>query len=1168
MGKSYVENSLKRFLKRKVKITLGMVVTFLITGAVSFSAENVLKVEDGNLDKAESEKWLAGYNGTNHIPQISSGEITIGNGKIKFNEKEIDISKINLSNEVAENITTMAGLLDKNINKNNNSDIKISINEDALGYKTGFELENGEDIEINEGIIKNIQTKANQMVNKGIIDTQLQYAQYTYKGTAYNYGIINGGRYAQATALGTIYNYGIINANEMASQLVNNASATAYNYGVILNSSYKGQYAQHGGTIYNYGVIVSTNDGQHIEDGTGYNYGIISNTGNHGQEVTKGKAYNYGIISNGKNNGVFIHNEAKGYNYGIIANKGDYAIKKDGELGEAINYGVVKNQTGKVFSGKVDNYGIVILTEGATVKKDELGTGKNKGVILSEKDGKYTLNTKNGEIDLSKDGKVQEDNKIYYTQDKTAEISKNKLTGNTLTSVITGKGNNIAFSYNGTVGEKKDELILKDVHATGYFLNDGTLLNVTNSDLALINSKLNAVSENSSNVIAVNLNGGYLSLIGESEVYGKIAGKGGVSYVAHNNPNEEQKVEVTEDMILRNDNKGNYDLGKENKTDIVFSSLKANNLILNFAVKDSQNENKLTLNNATLNSINGSKSTEKIELTLDSTANIGDITLGQNNDTFNVTNSSHKGIIDMGAGQDEFNVSFGEVAPEHKKEMGNTFDYKVNNVEKIVLNGNGWHIGENAELNTGNTTKANEKTELHIADNSSLHVDMNNNYGNGNVTTSLDKMANGNNLAITTGKDAEVKFVVGDKFNVSNKQFDVAHDYSLENSNLGASIIFKGTGENGKVQEDKTGKITLVVKDATEYNGKLDNYKAVYDAMLNGLSKNEDLRDAVNYSDENKLVDMVTTAGNTAKALYTTGYAVTKDTSDTYISVVENFGRKAGQGEWIAYGKYVNSDTEFDGGKNSKGYDGDITGTVGMLEYGMTDSTSYGIVYGQGDTEVNINGGGKLDGDNTYFGGYVKHATQNGFDLIGNVGYTKNELDLNLVTTTNIYNMISSGNSDADALTFSLKAKKDYALTDTIKLQPVFGARYTLINQDAIESKEANFRADEQDVTIFEGMLGGNVVKDFNVLNGKLSLSVGAKYILADVSKSEDARYTLYGKDIELTDEEDIADNRVKGEIGAEYIHENGIGVDAKYEMIWTNKGDNSRITAGISYKF
>ena len=81
------------------------------------------------------------------------------------------------------------------------------------------------------------------------------------------------------------------------------------------------------------------------------------------------------------------------------------------------------------------------------------------------------------------------------------------------------------------------------------------------------------------------------------------------------------------------------------------------------------------------------------------------------------------------------------------------------------------------------------------------------------------------------------------------------------------------------------------------------------------------------------------------------------------MSVVEDFGRKAGKGEWIAYGKYVNSDTEFDGGKSSKGYDGDITGTVRMIEYGVNETTSYGVVYGQGDTEVDIQGGGKLDRD-------------------------------------------------------------------------------------------------------------------------------------------------------------------------------------------------------------
>ena len=61
MGKNYAENSLKRFLKRKVKITLGVVVSFLITGMVAFAegtaekSEIVVKLEEqqGNYTTAK-----------------------------------------------------------------------------------------------------------------------------------------------------------------------------------------------------------------------------------------------------------------------------------------------------------------------------------------------------------------------------------------------------------------------------------------------------------------------------------------------------------------------------------------------------------------------------------------------------------------------------------------------------------------------------------------------------------------------------------------------------------------------------------------------------------------------------------------------------------------------------------------------------------------------------------------------------------------------------------------------------------------------------------------------------------------------------------------------------------------------------------------------------------
>ena len=73
MGKSYVENSLKRFLKRKVKITLGVVVTFLITGAVAFATENDAEavnkfkedLKNQNTKIEEIEKNLEGLGSSN-----------------------------------------------------------------------------------------------------------------------------------------------------------------------------------------------------------------------------------------------------------------------------------------------------------------------------------------------------------------------------------------------------------------------------------------------------------------------------------------------------------------------------------------------------------------------------------------------------------------------------------------------------------------------------------------------------------------------------------------------------------------------------------------------------------------------------------------------------------------------------------------------------------------------------------------------------------------------------------------------------------------------------------------------------------------------------------------------------------------------------------------------
>lgn len=1223
--KRELEKSLKRYLKRKVRITLGFVTAFAIMGNVGLASEAIEGSLDWSMEKAK--EWTEGYDGSNKIKEITGDRVSISEaGEIKLDGTVlVTVPQTNISNKVLNNINNTADLLDKNINGNTevvigkdadgnevigyNEGLALQNNGEVVEQDTGFEISGEGNIFVNDGNLNKSQKSLEgaTIVNKGEITFTGDYGQsignngvgYNYgvisnngtvgqniksNGIGYNYGVIfNSGSYGQSIG-GIGYNYGIIANGENNGQNIV-VNGIAYNYGVIANKFDNGQNIF--GKSYNYGLIVNGRDsGQAIgANGIGYNYGIIGNGGIQGQYISKsGIGYNYGIITNKKYNGQSI--AGKGYNYGVIANEStsgqyvyssgisyNYGIVANTkevnifclEGGNAYNYGVVKNTTGAVFDGKVDNYGIVIYTTDS--QSGSLGTGTNKGVVL---DSTYALvSGKNDSvIDLSS-GSISGDNdKTYYTKDNTINFSQD-LTGNVLTAVITGD-NDVAYNYTGS-----DELILNDSVVTGYFTDGGkgTLLNVSN-DLVLVNSTINAVTdiENRDNVTAVKLDGGTLTQIGESQIVGKVEGEGGINYLA--SQSKEQSVGIDGELILRNatsDEVTNYGIDT-NITDISFSNLEADKLVLNFVENTKEKEaNKIVLGDnvvigeatTTTPVIDGSSSTEKIDLTINDITGIhGDITLGSNDDTLTIAkNYAYDGVIDLGNGtNDILNLSHSDEGTTHVKNEENTFNYKVHNVEEINLTGGHWHIDNTKTEITG------DKVNLNIS--GELHVEVNSLGAGKGVETSMDGVGKDvNDFTVSAGEG--IKFVVGDNFNALEPSYSFETEYKLgADTEIKGAVIFDTSAST--VTEDSVGHINIRVKEADELG--LGDYAAIYDTVIKNLSENDALRNAINYQDGGQFQDMIKNTDFQASAFYTTGYAVTKDVTDMYMDTVESFGRKAGAGEWLAFGKYLSSDTEFDGGSSSRGYDGDITGTVGMVEYGVNDTTSYGVVFGKGDTEIDITGGGKLDGDNTYIGSYVKHTTEGGIELLGNIGFTKSDLDAKFSTHDTVggvnYNIISDGSSDADAITLSLKAKKPYSISETLRVEPMLGARYTLINQDAVESSDRNFRIDERDVTVLEGMAGADLVKDFSVANGKLSLKTGVEVSLLSVSDSDDARYTLYGNEIALVNEEEIADSKVSAHVGFGYEYENGVGVDARYKFIWTDKGDSNRAEVGLSYRF
>ena len=98
MRKSYIENSLKRFLKRKVKITLGLVVAFMITGTIGLAAnfDNNPMLECNGKPLTKQDKNLIlnnkvlGMNPKNGILCYNNGDLSIDSSNIIINNDVIN----------------------------------------------------------------------------------------------------------------------------------------------------------------------------------------------------------------------------------------------------------------------------------------------------------------------------------------------------------------------------------------------------------------------------------------------------------------------------------------------------------------------------------------------------------------------------------------------------------------------------------------------------------------------------------------------------------------------------------------------------------------------------------------------------------------------------------------------------------------------------------------------------------------------------------------------------------------------------------------------------------------------------------------------------------------------------------------------------------------------
>ena len=567
-----IEKSIKRWLKRKVTITLGVMVAFMITGGVVYSndvinQEVIIKWENGKIViTPEGTGVVDGRAWTNN----SKIEVAEGNG-VTIDSSVIEESDFSLVN---------SGVISGNNNLTEYSGNGI-YNEGTItnlinnGIITGNS--NSSDIYTGNGIY-NKETIEN-LINSGLI-TGNNNSSYYYSGN----GIYNEGTITNLT------NYGIISGNTL-EKYSGNGIYNVYreritnltNYGVIsANSSGCGYYAGNGiynqGTIENLvntGVITGNSNSSGIYDGNGIysatgtiktfkNSGLIIGNDNLSEFCGNGIAsgpteslINTGVITGSSinlnrhdANGIYNQETIENLiNSGLITGNGNGIYNYRGTIINLTNYGIISGSNQAIYNeyGKItnkNNHGLLIDGTGTNNVTINAGAGGVIDIGTAEKsDNRFIINTieKNNDYEKLENEQAIDLDKI-----------NSKLNGNT----------NYKISNND----------FKNLILNGY----GTTL-VISGDLSLDNSIVNGGIDETSATIKGSANADNLTLTGNSIINGNIDMGDGVDIISLTSSTLNGGVIAIDDTITmdKSDINGNSNLTSSNM-DLTSTTLNGN----------------------------------------------------------------------------------------------------------------------------------------------------------------------------------------------------------------------------------------------------------------------------------------------------------------------------------------------------------------------------------------------------------------------------------------------------------------------------------------------------------------------------------------------------------------------------------------------------------------
>ena len=292
--------------------------------------------------------------------------------------------------------------------------------------------------------------------------------------------------------------------------------------------------------------------------------------------------------------------------------------------------------------------------------------------------------------------------------------------------------------------------------------------------------------------------------------------------------------------------------------------------------------------------------------------------------------------------------------------------------------------------------------------------------------------------------------------------------------------------------------------------------------------------------------------------------------------------------EVIVQGKAIYTGVKNDSGASGKNYYGfdtnhrnykTTTNTVGGLatfEYGLSDDTSVGFVFGGNNQDVKFKGSSKIKGNSLYLGTFAKTDIKN-FKFMSGVGYQYTSADADR-KISNRYDSFSTGDKyDINSLNAFVEAKYVYNAEQDWTVEPKVRLSYYYIDQDKVNEGytpgQISMRTDSVNSNTADVEIGVDFVKSLYLNNGKLKniLSLGVINTIGDKSKELNGYILGKEKDGKKFDIQGVELPKISGKVSynLELEQTNGMiytaGVSLEFAKDYNR---NVNATVGMGYKF